>query len=611
LRQPLQPISAVSDASSNFNPPPSKRHKLSARGINTRNHILFDDDLVWIPMLEEYHAKNIADNWKQQSVFIMNYLDTHHANDIKVKRGYPGRRTFGDKLKQYRKENHIVTTHEFEYLQSSRPKSSVIHQCNHKQILFDDNNNPLILFHCGHTKKLSLLDAKNKNGKPLIPVEQKNPTSDCPDCLARRHCETLQNQANYEVKKVLQRFEKSYLFDWMNGSNQLTKTCNVLLDKVVIPNELKIDPGYKEITQQLKLKVMDLPSVVANIDDNELKLLKDKLVGGFYPESYEMPKSKIVGFAPRSTIGVLKWQFNDNVYNYAIIDKVNLDDTTIVEYGRIANREKISGCRFARSGKAAGINPPPLDERYDPTRFSFATKNTPRIHFATKKGFGTAYTSTNPRDKSRPDVSFEPRQDIDGEKLSCNEKRDLLLKCEIMRCVTINKLQSRLRALTIIESLQLDDVSGIWADIKATMNVAVQSETINKWHEVDDTLNLWDIVFLEWACLSEEVWNFMAVAFHEDGNNRDFETMMIMGLVEDNNLRPHVSSIAKGMVRGLTVLPFQGIALESQPGRTVIHMRLDRSLHAADGTRNRVNFAVLTSYERRRLRVAARDAGIV
>jgi hypothetical protein len=84
-----------------------------------------------------------------------------------------------------------------------------------------------------------------------------------------------------------------------------------------------------------------------------------------------------------------------------------------------------------------------------------------------------------------------------------------------------------------------------------------------------------------------------------------------MGLVEDNNLRPHVSSIAKGMVRGLTVLPFQGIALESQPGRTVIHMRLDRSLHAADGTRNRVNFAVLTSYERRRLRVAARDAGIV
>jgi hypothetical protein len=204
----------------------------------------------------------------------------------------------------------------------------------------------LILFHRGHTKKLSLLDAKNKNGKPLIPVEQKNPINDCPDCLARRHCETLQNQANYEVRKALQRFEKSYIFDWMNGSNQLIKTRDVLRAKVVIPDQLKNDPGYKEIMQQLKLNVMDLPSVVANIDDNELKLLKDKLVGGFYPESYEMPKSKIVGFAPRSTIGVLKWQFSNNVYNYAIIDKVNIDDTTIVEYGRIANREKISGCRF-------------------------------------------------------------------------------------------------------------------------------------------------------------------------------------------------------------------------------------------------------------------------
>jgi hypothetical protein len=595
----------VSDAS-HFNPPLSKRLKLSATSIRTRNHVRFDDDRVWKPMLEEYHTQNIADTWKQQSLFIVNYLDNHHASE-----GYPCRRTFTNKLKQYREDNHIVSTLEFQCIQSRLPNSSVIHQCNHKQILFDDNNNLLILFHCGHTKKLSLLDAKNKNGKPLIPVEQKNPINDCPDCLARRHCETLQNQANFEVKRVLQRFEKAYLFDWMNGTNQSIKTCDVILDKVDIPDELKSDPGYQEIAQQLKLRVMDLPSFVSNIDGKEQKLLKDKIVGGFYPESYETPKSKIVGFAPRSSIGVLKWQFNDNVYNYVIIDKIHLDDTTIVEYGRMANREKINGSRFPRSGKAAGINVPPLDERYDPTRYSLATKNTPRIHFATKKGFGTAYTSTNPRDTSRPDVSFEPRQDIDGEKLSRTEKRNLLLTSATMRCVTINKLKSRLRALAIIESLQLDDVSGIWADIKVTMNVAIQLETINKWHKVDDTLNLWDIVFLEWAGLSEEVWNFMAVAFHEDGDNRDFETMMIMGLVEDNNLRPSVSTIAKGMARGLTVLPFQGIALESQPGRTVMHMRLDRSLHAADGTRNRVNFSVLTSYERRRLQVAARDAGIV
>ena len=573
--------------------------------------VRLDNDTVWKPLLEAYHKQEkVVDEWIQQHNFIMDFLDTHHSEKVKYYGGYPSQRIFEEKLKQYRIDNRILSLRSFICLQKKYPITSTIQLCKFNKVTMDDNNNPWIIFRCGHARKLSLLDATKKDGKPLIPVEQKIPDNDCADCLAYHHCKKLQNQANLEVERILHRFEKSHLFDWKHGSPQTINLLQVVSNNVCIPKELKKD-SRSQLSRQLKLTVMDIPSVVDGIDDDkELQCLKEKLLGGFYPDSYEMPKSKVVSFAPRSTIGVLKWKVN-NVTNYAIVDKADLDDTTIVEFGRMANREKLAGCRFPRSGKAAGIKGPPLDERYDPVRFSEATKNTPRIHFATKTGYGTAYESTNPKDKSRPNVSFVPRQDIEGKKLGRIAKKDLLSKDEAMRRVTICKLKSRLRASAIIDSLKLDDVSGIWADIEESMHEAIKPKTINKWHNIDNSLSLWDIVFLEWAGLSEEAWNFMAVAFHEDGDNRDFETMMIMGLVEDNNLRQQASTIVQGMSRGLTVLPFQGVALESQPGRTIIHMRVDHSLHASDRTRNQGNFAVLTDYERRRLGAAARAAGIV
>jgi hypothetical protein len=159
-------------------------------------------------------------------------------------------------------------------------------------------------------------------------------------------------------------------------------------------------------------------------------------------------------------------------------------------------------------------------------------------------------------------------------------------------------MMSRIRTPSVLEMLKLTrptEKKGVWEGVWDTIIAAIKkngnSESINEWKRVDCELSHWEIVLLEWAASTGEMRNHEACHSHEDGNNSHFlETVWFGGKVD---LKDQSSSTtkAKGMTSGKLVLPIQGVTLDVRCGSDLLHLSLKNTMHAADETRNRLNFS--------------------
>jgi hypothetical protein len=563
-------------------------------------------DYFWESMFKIYHDVAIDDTDYSANKFVEEYIDKYHPQTLRLYGSYPSTRTFWRRLKMYRLEHNMMT--DIQLLDQRKQHCSInstLRKCNFKQVLVDKSNELWILFSCGHPKKLSLLDAKDGNGKLLIPCHLKNPDNQCPDCLARAHCGRYQEQHNKNLLELMSRTNHSAKLDWKHGTIHNLSAYDLLVDKLDLPDIVLCDPSFIALRRKQKYVQLEIPEWVDGITtDQEAREETRKILGGFYPSYFDLNDNKKLDLPSNGYIGVAKWKVKakDCEWNYGIMDRTKLDNNDIVEIGRMGQRYKcLPSSIFKRSGFSTGIGLPPLEQLYDYKAFSQATKDTPRVYCESGSTYKTVYQSNNPRNTNRPEVSFGHKGDMKGRKFSKEERLVLLERYSALRNMSTEKLKSRIRACVAIYYLGLDNnnkscVCSIMAQLQQAINDVLQNNMFEHWRKMDPSLSLWDIILLEWATHSEECCNFMATAVHKDGAGRDFESMMVFGLVEDNNLAP-ASTITKEMTGGLTVLPIQGVAFYTRPGITVLHMRLDHTAHVSDATRNTAHFAALTDYE--------------
>jgi hypothetical protein len=264
------------------------------------------------------------------------------------------------------------------------------------------------------------------------------------------------------------------------------------------------------------------------------------------------------------------------------------------------------GTKTKRLGKGTGMWIPPPNTDHDPLSMGKATKG-PRIFSPKKHGKGMMciYESQNPRNIKRPVVAYlNPAGDFYGQRFKKGIRRKMLqgegdlrghpAMAEALRAKVIAKNKSRLRAMAIVEHLQLEDISGSWLDLEEAMVSAATKHKV--WRKIDFGYTFFDSVLLEWAC-SSDVWcNMQAMNAHTDGGGK-FESLTLDGTTASTE---GGAALAKSLVPGLISLPMHAVQLQLDPGRTVIHAQFQRTVHVADNTRNSVNYTEADNCEERK-----------
>lgn len=184
-------------------------------------------------------------------------------------------------------------------------------------------------------------------------------------------------------------------------------------------------------------------------------------------------------------------------------------------------------------------------------------------------------------------------------RLNKSRKRKELWVDAPKRRKTILEMQSRLKALAIAKHLGLDRQCGMgkkleWKDRAwDTFEFAVERLPFvwQVWKEIDESLDIFEIVLLEWASATGEMRNHQAVACHVDANTSHFmESMTLFGKAPPGSCVPCTTAV-ENLHPGFLSFPLLGFAVEFRCGRDVLHLQLSRTMHVPDRSRDRFNWS--------------------
>jgi len=123
-----------------------------------------------------------------------------------------------------------------------------------------------------------------------------------------------------------------------------------------------------------------------------------------------------------------------------------------------------------------------------------------------------------------------------------------------------------------------------------TLKSHTDSDSFKEWQMQVVGLSFWQAILLEWATSTGEMRNPEACYCHTDGNKSHFmETMWLGGKVDLKDQSSSTTKV-KGMTNGKLVLPVQGVIFDVRCGSDLLHLCLKNTMHAADETRDRLNF---------------------
>ncbi len=147
-------------------------------------------------------------------------------------------------------------------------------------------------------------------------------------------------------------------------------------------------------------------------------------------------------------------------------------------------------------------------------------------------------------------------------------------------------MKSRLQALFLAKHLGYIQNNALTA---FTNSGHLSSKTVNemlkKGHSKFESL------LLAWALSTGEMRNHQALYAHVDGNKSHcVETLSLFGRVPSNENLSSNRVLSK-MKEGYLIFPMDGIAVQMNCGKDLIHCSLQKTLHVADRSRDRHNWS--------------------
>jgi hypothetical protein len=319
-----------------------------------------------------------------------------------------------------------------------------------------------------------------------------------------------------------------------------------------------------------------------------------KALGGAFPhhQSYPVPVNAKLGKPENVTFGLITIPTHKSAKGNYILFASSLDssDNHIAEFSAFESKV-ICNMPTARrqGGTAAGFYIPQKASLFDPAALSNCTKHERAIihNNGTTRVNSTCYYYN--KDKDRVIKFNQVYNDILMTRLSTTAKRKQLISVASYRSITIKEMESRLKALMVLETQHLLRMDGITSFAQATKR-ASEYKTQSIWKKADQHLTFWQIIMLEYSCGTGEMRNHQNTYSHIDGNKSSFlETMTLFGRLH-NDGPYNATHVLNEMANGMLSLLFWDIVLDIKCG-DVLHMNLDDTVHLADESRCQYNWS--------------------
>ena len=276
----------------------------------------------------------------------------------------------------------------------------------------------------------------------------------------------------------------------------------------------------------------------------------------------------------------------------------------VVECMKVEAEYRKKGVIMKRSGPAGGYTIPGDNNCKDPASLTKGTK-TRRTCVVSEDSNSTYFTAFYWSKKEKRFIQRSVYADIDGRVLKPgttaegrkNSKFLLAWQSPAYRSLIVRKMEARVKYLVILEAFghQPDELlqhmklcANNWERIKEA-NAAFAPEITDNWKRF---LLLYSVNNIATYI------NHQACCAHKDGQGN--ETMTLYGSYDGGSL--DATAMLKNAVPGEIALLDDRIGVRLHPHQTIMHATLDRTLHAADQTRNSRNSTDANCEERRRRR---------
>jgi hypothetical protein len=420
----------------------------------------------------------------------------------------------------------------------------------------------------------------------------------CPSCQAAKDQPLKQYRADFALCQTIKAKTKqltSELF-WPNAKQSvlLEEQFELHLAEEILDFLASVEQWNMFAGEDIQFKRLTLEATTETLRERNM------VQGAFLPEGMSLPETRTLARPSDGAYGVCDWAIECRgrgkpASDYIIFAPPFLSDSNLVLLGKSETINIAKGEKGTRHGAAGGFTQAGKEPSVnDPKSLSEATRGKyGRAIIAPKyQSKSTRVKVLYPNTDGKPTTWGSIYADVYMGRYNKNKKRTAAAADPVFRRVLIGEMKSRLRAFAIIVELELDTFDSVFGSFIKAIGRLQKGKCKEKWHRIDVSLSVFDMLLLEYACGTGEMRNHQALATHPDENKSHHqETMNLIGRVEESDTRTH-DEIAKKMREeraGSLVLPHKGMCAHLEPGCPV-HLQLASTMHAPDRSRDSLNW---------------------
>jgi len=450
---------------------------------------------------------------------------------------------------------------------------------------------------CGHKEPWPRMEHLLNLLTPRMKVEDLVKT--CMSCQSLDTQCTKQSRADISIARTMKANTNTIKLEWPDEEK-----CVCIREQL---DERGIKPAHKKFLDRLgnpwivladeplRVKILDLTGQVDVLTATQ----RDTIKGGCHPSrdsGIAFPSTQTLSRPGDGAIGVIKWPTGEkkDPENCILLGPSAQTDADVVKLAQEETKHMVN-CRSKskRAGAAGGFakagKTPSADDPSSLTKCTHDRATVPPPHHSRSAAVKVVC------EQDGETVDFQSvHADILMRRLNKKQKRKEAHASAVCRNVLISEMKARLKALAVVQMMKMATRKQLFGTFLNSINRAKNKGFRDSWLSVDSNLSDLDILLLEHACGTGEMRNHSSAAAHEDVNKSHIlESMTLCGKAAANNSQRAESIVNEMMEQasGTLVLPQIGLAIALSPGRDTAHMKLTKTMHAPDLSRDSTNWA--------------------
>ena len=392
----------------------------------------------------------------------------------------------------------------------------------------------------------------------------------CPNCVSTFLQLHRKLRSENKLFSLYTRTMKMYQYNWSDIG--CVPNVTKYVDKCMELGEYKLDEEYSLLKRDILLTTINVKEIFRQYDNTALSIM-----GVSLPNDTHVPllNANLIK-CPKEGFGLVRLPRKND---FIVLVKSGFDDICILEQSLNEMSLIGEGKINSRAGAAGGIMLP-----FNNCQSLSKVTRQERLLVARPKSVGMSLSYRNYKGEVKGRSSVY--NDLYMTRYNSQSKYRLVIKSVALQRLLITEMISRLRCFMILDHVGL-------IPIKEGLQTFFKYDKQRKQMEqgfISIGKTKLQSRLLSWACSTGEMRNHQAVSTHYDGNkSHPVETMSLFGRIPLNINQLKVDYV-NTMKAGYLILPMEGVTVEINCGRELIHCSLKSTIHLADNTRNTCNW---------------------